>query len=127
MSSKENFAYVNNAENDIEKRKRIDELKAKFLSGNFSTVANFAAACDDVGNPDAIAYDDCATFAEYSAKAREVSSFGRIKSIVANSSVAASVKKYALQRNEIILRNKAKKAERDAQKKDKFLSHPSWY
>jgi hypothetical protein len=127
MSSKESFSYITSSPNDEIKRQRIDELKAKFLTGNFAAAANFAAACDDGGNPDAIAYDDCSTFAEYSAKAREVSSFQRIKSLVSHSNVAASVKKYALQKNEIILRNKAKKAERDAQKKDNFVSHPNWF
>ncbi len=131
MSKPEHFQYVNASANDTEKRKRIDELKAKFLSGNFSGVANFSAGyVEDFGNPESAEsgiYDDCSTFAEYSAKAKEQTAFGRIKSIVANSNVAASVKKYALQRNEIILRNKAKKAERDAQKKDSFVSHPGWF
>jgi len=128
MSSKENFSYVNASANDEIKRQRIDELKAKFLSGNFSGVANFSNSgyCEDNGNESGI-YDDCSTFAEYSAKAKEVSSFARIKSIVANNNVAASVRAYALQRNETVKKNKAKKAERDAQKRDKFVSHPSWY
>ncbi len=56
-------------------------------------------------------YDDCQTFADFNQKAKEQTAFGRIKSIVANSNVAASVKAYALQRNEIVKRNKAKKAE----------------
>jgi hypothetical protein len=131
MSKPEHFAYVNASANDTEKRKRIDELKAKFLTGNFSAAANFAAAFDtsDVGNPemtDYSIYDDCSTFAEYSAKAKEVTAFGRIKSLVANSNVAASVKTYALQRNESI-RAANKIAEAKKAKKKDNISRPFWY
>lgn len=128
MSKSENFAYVNNAENDIEKRKRIDELKAKFLTGNFSSAtANFSNSgyCEDNGNESGI-YDDCSTFADFNTKAREVSSFQRIKSLVANSNVASSVRAYALQRNESI-RAANKIAEAKKAKKKSSSSSPFWY
>ncbi len=132
MSKPEVFNEIASAPDANEKQRRIEKHKKLFLSGNhpgnFSTAANFSAACDEGGNPDAI-HDADWDFATFSAKAREVTAFQRIKTIVAiaNSSVRDNAKQYALQRNEIVKRNKAKKAEQDKQKKDKFVSHPNFY
>ncbi len=124
MSKPEHFAYVNASPNDTEKKRRIDELKAKFLSGNFSGAANFAAACDDVGNPDGIY--DC-DFATFNQKAAEYTAIQNIKRLTLIHSVKDSVRQYILQSNSVRAANRAKKAERDAQKKDKFVSHPNWF
>ncbi len=138
MSLPANFQYVTGSPNEAIRRQRINELKNKFLSGNpsgnlsgnrsgnFSTAANFSAACDEGGNPEAIPDADW-DFATFNQKAREVTAFESIKRIVAVSNVRDNAKQYALQRNEIVKRNKAKKAEQDKQKKSKFVSHPNFY
>ncbi len=112
MSKPEHFQYVNAAANETEKKRRIDELKAKFLTGNFSSVANFSNSgyCEDNGNESGI-YDDCQTFAEYNTKAREQVAFGRIKSLVANSNVQKSLKEWILKKNNTSKRNRAAKLE----------------
>jgi hypothetical protein len=129
LSLPTNFKFICDSPNETEKKKRIAELKKKFeQTSNFATFS--AGYVEDFGNPESAEsgiYDDCSTFAEYSAKAREVSAFERIKSIVSVSNIRENAKQWALQKNEIVRRNKAKKAERDAQKKDKFLSHPGWF
>ena len=119
MSSKESFSYITSSPNDEIKRQRINELKAKFLSGNFSSV-NFSANpyVEDCGNPDGNEsgiYDDCQTFAEYNTKAREQVAFGRIKSLVANSNVQKSLKEWILKKNNISKRNRAAKLEAQKQ------------
>ena len=124
MSEKNNFAYVCAATDAADKQKRIAELKKRFEQSNFSGVANFSADIADLGNPSGVYdSDDFATFNE---KARAFSSYQDIKRIVATHNVRDSVRAYALQRNEIIKRNKAKKAEKDKLAKDKFVSHPSY-
>lgn len=128
MSSKENFSYVNGAANDTEKKRRIDELKTKFLaigntSGNFSSV-NFSAEIADFGSPEGIYECDFATF---NSLAKEKTAFDDIKRLTVVHSVKDSIKKFLLQRNSVTAANRAKKAERDAQKKDKFVSHPGWF
>ena len=67
--------------------------------------------------------------ADFNAPERAETALFTIKRLVARSGsgVADSIKKYLLQRNSVIAANKAKKAERDAQKKDSFVSHPSWF
>lgn len=125
MSLPANFAYVNQATDAADKQKRIAELRRRFEQSNFSAVAAFSADIADCGNESGVYDSD--DFATFNQKAKEFTAFQAIKRIVAVSNVRESVKQYALQRNEIILRNRAKKAERDAQKKDKFLSHPGWF
>lgn len=130
MSSEENWNYVTSSPNDEIKRQRIDELKARFLSGNFAAV-NFAANpyVEDGGNPAADEsgiYDDCSTFAEYSTKAREVTAFGRIKSLIANNNMRESLKTFILSRNSQI-RTANKIAEAKKEKKKSNVSRPFWY
>jgi hypothetical protein len=50
-----------------------------------------------------------------------------IKRLVAKAGVQDSIKKYLLQRNSVIAANKAKQKEKEKQKANRFISHPSWY
>ena len=127
ISSGENFAYVNGAANPAERERRKLELKKRFDAGFSSATANFSnPAVEDIGNESGI-YDDCSTFAEYSAKAREVSAFGRIKSLVAVSNVRESAKQWALQKNEIRRRNNAKQKEKEKAAQNPNISKPFWF
>ncbi len=126
MSSKEIFSWVNAAPNETEKRKRIDEAKKKFLSGNFSSVANFAAACDEIGNPDAI-YDADWDFATFNQKAKEHTAFNDIKRLTLAHSVKDSIKQYLLQRNSVIKANKEKAKLKEKEKENNNVSRPFWY
>jgi hypothetical protein len=112
MSKPEHFSYVNAAANETEKKRRIDELKAKFLTGNFSSVANFSNSgyCEDNGSETGI-YDDCQTFADFNTNARQQVAFSKIKSLVANSNVQKSLKEWILKKNNISKKNRAAKLE----------------
>ncbi len=123
MSEKNNFAYVCSATNADDKQKRIAELKKRFQ--NQSNFADFSADIADAGNPSGVYDSD--DFATFNQKAKEYTAFNDIKRLTLVHSVKDSIKKYLLQRNEVIKANKAKKAERDAQKKDNFVSHPGWF
>jgi hypothetical protein len=50
-----------------------------------------------------------------------------IKRLVARSGVAESIKKFLLQRNEVIKANKDKAKLKEKEKENKFVSHPNWY
>jgi hypothetical protein len=127
MSKPEHFKFVNDSQNDLEKRKRIEILKTQFdkQSGNFSSV-NFSADIADCGNEFGGVYDSD-DFATFNQKAKEHTAFNDIKRLTVVHLVKESIKKFLLQRNSVIKANKAKKAERDAQKKDNFVSHPNWF
>jgi hypothetical protein len=125
MSLPANFAYVNAATDAADKQKRIAELKRRFEQSNFSAVAAFSADIADCGNESGVYDSD--DFATFNQKAKEKAAFDNLRLITARHSVRDSIKQYLLQRNEVIKANKAKKAERDAQKKDNFLSHPGWF
>ena len=100
------------------------EFKAK--QPNFSSV-NFSADIEDVGNEEFSFMNDAQfNFADYNKAAKANFGLAEVKNIVARHNVRDSVRAYALQRNEIIKRNKAKKAEKDKLAKDKFVSHPSY-
>ena len=134
LSQKSVFDFVNAAPNAQEKQRRIEDAKKQFFASQSNFTAppvNFSTSgyCEDFGNPemtDFSIYDDCRTFAEFSAKAKQETAIQKVKSLVLNHDVAASVRAYSLQRNSVVAANRAKKAEREKQKKDKFVSHPSW-
>jgi hypothetical protein len=123
MSEKNNFAYVCSAPDSATKQKRIAELKQKFQSQ--SNFANFSADIADLGNPSGVYDSD--DFATFNIKAKQHTAFNDIKRLTVVHSVKDSIKQYLLSRNSVIKANRAKKAERDAQKKDKFVSHPGWF
>jgi hypothetical protein len=50
-----------------------------------------------------------------------------IKRLVARSGVAESIKKFLLQRNEVIKANKDKAKLKEKEKENRFVSHPNWY
>jgi hypothetical protein len=124
MSLPANFAYVNAATDAADKQKRIAELKRRFEQSNFSSV-NFSADIADMGNPGGVYDSD--DFATFNQKAKEKAAFDDIKRLTVVHSVKDSIKKFLLQRNSVTAANRAKKAERDAQKKDNFVSHPGWF
>ena len=66
-------------------------------------------------------------FDEHNKAAKAHFGLSDIKNIVARYNVKDSIRQYILQRNSVIAANKAKAKEREAQKKDKFVSHPNWY
>jgi uncharacterized membrane-anchored protein YjiN (DUF445 family) len=118
MSQASVFDFVNAAKDDKQKRSRIEQMKQKFLaSSNFSSAtANFSAAFDtsDVGNPemtDYSVYDNCSTFAEYSAKAKEVVAFAEIRKLSLTHSIKDNLKQWILKKNNISKRNRAAKLE----------------
>jgi hypothetical protein len=123
MSLPANFAYVCSAPDSATKQKRIAELKNKFQAQ--SNFTDFSADIADVGNPSGVCDSD--DFATFNQKAKEKAAFDNLRVITARHNVRDSVRAYALQRNEIIKRNKAKKAEKEKQKKDKFVRHPGWF
>ena len=65
-------------------------------------------------------------FDEHNKQAKAETAIFSIKRLVARSGVADSIKKFLTQRNEVIKANKAKAKEKEIQKKDKFVSHPSY-
>jgi hypothetical protein len=78
-----------------------------------------------LGNPSGVYDSD--DFATFNIKAKQHTAFNDIKRLTVVHSVKDSIKQYLLSRNSVIKANRAKKAERDAQKKDKFVSHPGWF
>ncbi len=120
-----NFAYVNAATDAADKQKRIAELKRRFEQSNFSAVARFSADIADCGNESGVYDSD--DFATFNQKAKEFTAIQNIKRLTLIHSVKDSVRQYILQSNSVRAANRAKKAERDAQKKDKFVSHPGWF
>ncbi len=120
-----NFAYVNAATDAADKQKRIAELKRRFEQSNFSAVARFSADIADCGNESGVYDSD--DFATFNIKAKEKAAFDDIKRLTLVHSVKDSVRQYILQSNSVRAANRAKKAERDAQKKDNFVSHPGWF
>ena len=123
MSKPEHFQYVNAAVNADDKQKRIEKLKADFMRLNFSSV-NFSSEIADMGSPDGIYECDFATFNNL---AKEKAAFDNIRRLTVVHSVKDSIKKFLLQRNSVVAANRAKAKEKEIQKKDKFVSHPSWY
>ncbi len=123
MSEKNNFAYVCSATDANDKQKRIAELKKRFQ--NQSNFADFSADIADAGNPSGVYDSD--DFATFNQKAKEHTAFNDIKRLTVVHSVKDSIKKYLLQRNEVIAANKAKAKEKELQKKDKFVSHPNFF
>jgi hypothetical protein len=107
---------VNGAKDAKDRQLRINSLKRKFERSNF---ADFTGYVD--GNPDGV-NDDA-----FGQPERQETALFDIKRLIVKHDVRDSVRAYALQRNEIVKRNKAKKAERDEQKRDKFLSHPNFF
>jgi hypothetical protein len=103
----------------LKTRKKKDDETESQAGLTFSGEVNFS----DTGNKP----QNFADFAEHNKAARAENALFDIKRIVARSAVADSIKKYLTQRNSVIKANKAKKVERDAQKKDSFVSHPSWF
>lgn len=139
MSTDENFSYVAKAANHTEKRKRIDELRNKFLTGggnpsgefsaeNDSWVQKMGADVSDVGNEEFSFLNDTEfDFAAFNRAAKAETGIQAIKRIVATHNVRESAKAHALRVNEVTRRNKARKAEADKEKKDNFVSRPFWY
>ncbi len=116
MSKPEHFKFVNDSQNDLEKRKRIEILKTQFEKQ--SNFASFAfAAVEDNGNESGI-YDD---FADFNKAAKAESALFDIKRIVARHSVADSIKQFVLKRN-MEAQKKKEKA-----KQNNNVSRPFWY
>lgn len=144
MSKPEHLQYVNGSPNHTEKRKRIEELRKKFLSGqsefssvNFSAenfdapAVKFSAAVEDVGNESFSFMNDAEfNFDEYNKEAKAETAIFAIKRLVATHNVRDNAKAYALKRNEVVKRNRAKKAEADNLRKHPAkgnISHPFFY
>jgi hypothetical protein len=70
---------------------------------------------------------DFADFADFNLAAKAESALFDIKRLTVVHSVKDSIKKFLLQRNSVTAANRAKKAEKEKQKKDKFVSHPGWF
>ncbi len=65
--------------------------------------------------------------ADFLAPERAETALFTIKRLVARSGVAESIKKYLLQRNEVIKANKDKAKLKEKEKENKHVSHPNWY
>jgi hypothetical protein len=66
-------------------------------------------------------------FDDFNKKAKAETALFTIKRLVARSGVAESIKKYLLQRNEVIKANKDKAKLKEKEKENKHVSHPNWY
>jgi hypothetical protein len=66
-------------------------------------------------------------FDEHNKKQKAETAIFSIKRLVARSGVQESIKKFLLQRNEVIKANKDKAKLKEKQKENRFVSHPSWY
>jgi hypothetical protein len=102
-SLKENFDFVNAATNSADKAKRIATLKEQFEQSNFSG--------GDGGDE-----------ADFFAPEKAETALFTIKRLVAKAGVQDSIKKYLLQRNSVIKRNKERKAEADRLKQGGYQS-----
>jgi hypothetical protein len=102
-SLKENFDFVNAATNSADKAKRIATLKEQFGQSNFSG--------GDGGDE-----------ADFFAPEKAENALFTIKRLVAKAGVQDSIKKYLLQRNSVIKRNKERKAEADRLKQGGYQS-----
>jgi hypothetical protein len=102
-SLKENFDFVNAATNSADKAKRIATLKEQFEQSNFSG--------GDGGDE-----------ADFFAPEKAENALFTIKRLVAKAGVQDSIKKYLLQRNSVIKRNKERKAEADRLKQGGYQS-----
>jgi hypothetical protein len=104
MSSKENFKFVNDAPNDLEKKKRIEILKAQFEKQ--SNFASFAfAATEDIGNPSNAFFDDEASgYPQYDG-------VQKVRRVVEDARAKQDAVAYADARNKVIRagRERAKK------------------
>jgi hypothetical protein len=102
-SLKENFDFVNAATNSADKAKRIATLKEQFEQSNFSG--------GDGGDE-----------ADFFAPEKAENALFTIKRLVAKAGVQDSIKKYLLQRNSVIKRNKERKVEADRLKQGGYQS-----
>jgi hypothetical protein len=97
-------------------RNKTDEADEAGLT--FSGQATFS----DTGNDKAdFNFDD------FNKKAKAETALFTIKRLVARSGVSESIKKYLLQRNEVIKANKDKAKLKEKEKENKHVSHPNWY
>ena len=107
MSSKEIFSWVNSAENDIEKKRRIEAAKQKFLAQ--SQFASFAfAAVEDVGSPDAPdgIYDD-----SWLAPEKAETALNDIKRHIIREDIKSSTGDFVRRQNAVRIRNRQRIAE----------------
>jgi hypothetical protein len=101
----------------LKTRKKKDEV-TKDDGLTFSGEVNFS----DTGNDKAdFNFDD------FNKQAKAETALFTIKRLVARSGVAESIKKYLLQRNEVIKANKDKAKLKEKEKENRFVSHPNWY
>ena len=127
LSEKSNFAYINSSIDAKQRNERLAELKNKFLasgntSGNISSV-RFSADLEDVGNEEFSFLNDAQfNFADYNKAAKANFGLAEVKNIVARHNVRDSIKQWLLQRNSVIKRNKARKAEADKLHKNGWQS-----
>jgi type III secretory pathway lipoprotein EscJ len=101
------------------RKPKTDDESANQVGLTFSGEVNFS----DTGNKP----KDFADFAEHQKAAKAETALFEIKRLTLAHSVKDSIKKFLLQRNSVTAANRAKKAEREKQKKDSFVSHPSWF
>ena len=102
----------------IEHTKRFAANMKTHRKGRYEFKSNFATFSagyvEDFGNPESAEsgiYDDCSTFAEYNAKAREVSSFAEIRKLTLVHSIQSNLKEWILKKNNVSKRNRAAKLE----------------
>jgi hypothetical protein len=98
----------------LKTRKKKDEV-TKDDGLTFSGQVNFS----DTGNGN----DN----ADFLAPEKAETALFDIKRLVARSGVAESIKKFLLQRNEVIKANKDKAKLKEKEKENKHVSHPNWY
>ncbi len=102
----------------LKTRKKKDEV-TKDDGLTFSGEVNFSGG-DEADKADF-------NFDDFNKKAKAETALFTIKRLVARSGVAESIKKFLLQRNEVIKANKDKAKLKEKEKENKHVSHPNWY
>jgi hypothetical protein len=141
LSQPSQMDYISNSANAAEREKRKAELKNRFEKSNFAEFSNsssgddngswvqaMGAAVEDVGNEEFSFMNDAEfNFAAFNQSAKQETAFQSLRRIVAVSNVRESAKQWALQKNEIRRRNKAKQKEKEKAEHNPNVSKPFWY
>lgn len=141
MSEPENFAYVCEATDAADKRKRIAELKKRY-DAQFSSVVNFGdngswvtamgGRGEEIVNEEFSFMNDAEfDFASFNEKAKQEAAMSEIRRLTLSHTIRDNLRQWILKKNAIAKRNRERKAEaREKQHEthqNNNVSRPFWW